>query len=77
MSLIKSIIHGKEHRVQYGTKGQPYCKLVDYTCRNHGGRSGGAGNQCIWCLFNKTKKDSFLDKESKREIEEYKKYKNT
>ena len=46
MAMHKAIKSGKEHRVEYGTKGQPYCKAVDKTCRNHGGRSGGAANQC-------------------------------
>lgn len=35
MSLHKAIKSGKEHRVEYGTKGQPYAKAVDKTCRNH------------------------------------------
>ena len=48
MAMHKAIKSGKEHRVEYGTKGQPYCKAVDKTCRNHGGRSGGAANQCPW-----------------------------
>lgn len=46
MSLDKAIEHGKEHRVQYGTKNQPYCKAVDKTCRNHGA--------CPWCEGNRT-----------------------
>ena len=41
MSLNKAIASGKEHRVEYGTKGQPYAKSVDTTCRNHG--------SCYWC----------------------------
>ena len=53
MSLNKAIKSGKEHRVEYGTKGQPYCKSVDHTCRNHGGRAGGAKNQCPYCLGNR------------------------
>ena len=36
MSLHKAIKSGKEKRIEYGTKGQPYCKAVDPTCRNHG-----------------------------------------
>lgn len=53
MSLHKAIASGKEHRTEYGTKDQPFCKSVDSTCRNHGGRRGGAANQCIWCLNNR------------------------
>ena len=56
MSLVKAIKSGKEHRIEYGTKGQPYCKSVDRTCRNHGGRRGGAANQCPWCLGNRINK---------------------
>lgn len=67
MSLRKAIEHGKEHRVEYGTKGQPYCKRVDRTCRNHGGRPGGAANQCPWCLGNRTYK-SKRDKEKAKEM---------
>ena len=52
MSFKKAIASGKEHRVEYGTKDQPFCKKVDSRCRNHGGRPGGAANQCIWCLNN-------------------------
>ena len=54
MSFEKAIASGKENRVEYGTKNQPYCKRVDSTCRNHGGRPGGASNQCPWCLGNRT-----------------------
>ena len=49
MALNKAIKSGKEHRVEYGTKGQPYCKAIDKTCRNHG--------SCPWCLDNRTKKE--------------------
>ena len=67
MSFHKAILHGKEHRVEYGTKDQPFCKRVDSRCRNHGGRPGGAANQCIWCLNNfkyRTKKrEPLVDKE--------------
>ena len=45
MSFLKAIASGKEHRVEYGTKGQPYCKAVDKQCRNHGG--------CVWCMNNR------------------------
>ena len=44
MSLDKAIEHGKEHRKQYRQR----CKLIDPSCRNHGG--------CDWCLGNRTKK---------------------
>ena len=36
MSLHKAIKSGKEHRIEYGTKGQPYAKSVDVHFRNHG-----------------------------------------
>lgn len=36
MALHKAIASGKEHRIEYGTKNQPYCKAVDPSCRNHG-----------------------------------------
>lgn len=72
MSLHKAILSGKEHRIEYGTKGQPYCKAVDSTCRNHGGRSGGAANQCPWCLRNKTYKNKAKEKIAKQELSKYK-----
>lgn len=53
MSFKKAIASGKEHRTEYGTKDQHFCKRVDSRCRNHGGRRGGAANQCIWCLGNR------------------------
>lgn len=56
MSFHKAIAFGKEFRVEYGTKGQPYCKAVDKTCRNHG--------SCPWCKGNrlfKFKKDEPLE----------------
>ncbi len=43
MSLDKAIQHGKEHRKPY--KGS---KLIDRTCRNHGG--------CDWCKGNRMHK---------------------
>lgn len=73
MSLHKGIKSGKEKRVEYGTKGQPYCKAVDSTCRNHGGRSGGAGNQCLWCYNNRTKKYRDAQKRADKEIVMYRK----
>ena len=68
MSLVKAIKSGKEHRVEYGTKNQPYCKAVDKTCRNHGGRSGGSANQCLWCLENRTYKNKNKEKIAKKEL---------
>ena len=58
MSLHKAIKSGKEHRVEYGTKNQPYAKAVDETCRNHGGRRGK--RQCPYCLGNRTYRDKKL-----------------
>ena len=66
MSLHKAIKSGKEHRVEYGTKGQPYCKAVDKHCRNHGGRRHQW--QCIWCLHNRTYKDRQREKLALKEI---------
>lgn len=61
MSLHKAIKSGKEKRVEYGTKGQPYCKAVDPYCRNHG--------LCEWCKNNRTAKEKakaeFADNEIK------------
>jgi len=74
MSLHKAIKSGKEHRVEYGTKGQPFCKAVDSTCRNHGGRSGGSAKQCPWCLDNRTKKEKTKDRLAKKEIQDFQKY---
>lgn len=51
MTLHKAIKSGKEHRVEYGTKNQPYCKAVDELCQNHGGRR--KRKQCIYCLNNR------------------------
>lgn len=63
MSLHKAIKSGREHRVEYGTKGQPYCKAIDKTCRNHGG--------CPWCEGNRLNKYRNLDKISKKEIKDF------
>ena len=71
MSMHKSIKSGKEHRVEYGTKGQPYCKAIDRTCRNHGGRPGGAANQCPWCLGNRINKEKQKEKIAKEKVQEY------
>lgn len=49
MSLHKAIKSGKEHRVEFGTKGQPYAKSVSSHCRNHG--------VCEWCKGNRTFKN--------------------
>ena len=71
MAMHKAIKSGKEHRVEYGTKGQPYCKAIDKTCRNHGGRSGGTANQCPWCLGNRINKYKNMDKIAKKEIRDF------
>ena len=65
MSLHKAIASGKEHRIEYGTKGQPYCKAVDPTCRNHG--------SCPWCLSNRTAKNNAKKKVAENEIKKFKK----
>jgi len=50
MSLDKAIANGREHRKQY----RKLCYLIDYTCRNHGGRTKKhSGGQCLWCLENR------------------------
>ena len=58
--LHKAIASGKEHRIEYGTKNQPYCKAVDKTCRNHGGCPYCEGNR----TFNDRKRREKLDYES-------------
>ena len=63
MSLSKAIKSGKEHRVEYGTKGQPYCKAVDKNCRNHG--------NCPWCKGNRLNKYKNLDKISQKELQDF------
>lgn len=65
MAMHKAIKSGKEHRVEYGTKGQPYCKAVDPSCRNHG--------SCPWCLGNRTNKEKSKDKLAKKEIQDFQK----
>lgn len=65
MSFHKAIASGKEHRIEYGTKGQPYCKAVDPTCRNHG--------SCSWCLGNRTAKNNAKRKNAENEIKKFKK----
>lgn len=70
MSLHKAIASGKEYRVEYGTKNQPYCKAVDRSCRNHGGRRHQW--QCPWCLGNRVNKDLARVKLAKEEINNYK-----
>ena len=61
MSLHKAIKSGKEHRVEYGTKGQPYAKLVDKSCRNHG--------SCEWCKENRLHKSK--KKEQQYSLKDY------
>lgn len=73
MSLHKAIASGKEHRIEYGTKGQPYCKAVDKTCRNHGGRTGGSGKQCVWCLHNRTAKNNAKKELAEKKIKNFQK----
>jgi len=63
MSMHKAIKSGKEHRVEYGTKGQPYCKAIDSSCRNHG--------NCPWCEGNRTYKEKNKDKIAKKEIQDF------
>lgn len=65
MSLHKAIKSGKEHRVEYGTKGQPYCKAVDFSCRNHG--------SCFYCEKNRTYKQKMKDKLVKKELQNFNK----
>lgn len=62
MSFHKAIASGKEHRVEYGTKGQPYCKSVDPTCRNHG--------SCSWCEGNRLYKSKKINEETKSKLKE-------
>lgn len=71
MALHKAIKSGKEHRVEYGTKGQPYAKSVDTHCRNHGGRRHQW--ECQWCKDNRTKKEREKDKISKKELRDFQK----
>ena len=66
MSLHKAIASGKEHRVEYGTKGQPYAKSVDIHCRNHGGRRHQW--ECGWCKNNRTYKNKERERLAKEEI---------
>ena len=60
MSLHKAIKSGKEHRVEYGTKSQPYCKSVSKLCRNHGA--------CGYCYDTRTYKDRMKKKSAEEEI---------
>ena len=69
VALHKAIKSGKEHRKEYGTKGQPYAKAVDKHCRNHGGRRHQW--ECVWCLDNRTKKDREKDKVAKKEVQDF------
>ena len=63
MAMHKAIKSGKEHRIEYGTKGQPYCKAIDPSCRNHG--------SCPWYLGNRTNKEKNKDKLAKKEIQDF------
>lgn len=65
MSLHKAIASGKEHRVEYGERNQPYCKAVDKSCRNHG--------SCPWCAGNRTNKNKNKAQVAKKAIQEYRK----
>lgn len=62
MSFHKAIEHGKEHRVEYGTKGQPYAKSVDPHCRNHG--------DCPYCEGNRLYQSKKLEEETKSKLKE-------
>ena len=68
MAFHKAIKSGKEHRIEYGTKGQPYAKAVEKHCRN----PGGCRHQweCIWCLDNRTYKNKERERLAKEEIRE-------
>ena len=68
MSLHKAIASGKEHRVEYGTKGQPYAKSVDLHCRNHGGRRHQW--ECLWCKNNRTFKNKERERLAREEIKQ-------
>lgn len=65
MSLHKAIKSGKEYRREYGTKGEPYCKAIDPSCRNHG--------SCPWCLGNRTVKNNAKKKIAEKNIINFKK----
>ena len=69
MSFHKAIASGKEHRVEYGTKGQPYAKSVDTHCQNHGGRYHSW--ECQWCKDNRTYKSNKLDEETISKLKEH------
>ena len=69
MSLNKAIASGKEHRVEYGTKGQPYAKSVDIHCRNHGGSRHQW--ECVWCRNNRIYKNTERERLAKEEIKKY------
>ena len=66
MALHKAIKSGKEHRVEYGTKGQPYAKAVCKSCRNHGG--------CPWCEQNRLYKYRQRERLAKKELKDYEKF---
>lgn len=58
MSLDKAIEHGKEHRKEY--RGS---KVIDKTCRNHGG--------CEWCEENRKHKYLIKDIAMKERMKEF------
>ena len=63
MALHKAIKSGKEHRIEYGTNGQPYEKSVDKTCRNHG--------RGYWCYKIRKFKQDAMDKLTKKEVQDF------
>lgn len=65
MAMNKAIKSGKEHRQEWKYK-KNYCKSVDSSCRNHGGRYKVF--QCQYCLGNRLNKYIQQDKISKKEI---------
>lgn len=66
MSLDKAIEHGKEHRIQYGEKNQPFAKAVDLHCRNHGGRRRQW--ECEYCKGNRLYKSNKLKEETESKL---------
>ena len=58
MSLDKAILHGKEKRKQYTG-----AKLVDPTCRNHGGED--------WELSNRIHKYNKRKTSAKQKMQDY------
>jgi len=60
MSLDKAILHGKEHRVPYYGS-----KVYFASCRNHGG--------CPWCEENRKFKYIRKNKQTLKELKNFKK----